>query len=172
MHEWHWAHWTKRCEYWTCRRAVFSPERTRVASGLEDRTVRLWSVADMAELLFYKSGTYYPHITFSDDSTKIVVNSASLSILSQTLFPRTTARSPRFHLSVPISELGVTITRSFCLLRGFCGFLPNIALEHGQIKATWLLSVVALVESRLLNTLYRALRHHDSHFPSRRCCWE
>ena len=35
------------------------------------------------------------------------MNDASLSILSQASFPRTTAGSPRSHSSVTISELGV-----------------------------------------------------------------
>ena len=69
--------------------------------------MRVWDVAGMAELLYYDSGTYYQTITFNDDSTKIVVNGASLSMLSQTSFPRTTAGSPRSHSSVPIGELGV-----------------------------------------------------------------
>lgn len=86
---------------------VFSPDGSRVAPGSHDQTVRVWDVASTAELLCYDSGIYHQTINFGGDSTKIVVNGASLSILSQTSFPRTTAGSPRSHPSVPISTLGV-----------------------------------------------------------------
>ena len=61
---------------------VFSPDESRAASGSWDKTVRVWDVDITTELLYYDSGTYSPTINFSADSTRIVVDSVPLSILS------------------------------------------------------------------------------------------
>jgi WD40 repeat protein len=70
---------------------VFSADGSQVASGLNDTTVRVWDVASTEEQLCYPSGASYQTINFGGDSTRIVVNGASLSIPSQNPFPRTKA---------------------------------------------------------------------------------
>jgi WD40 repeat protein len=86
---------------------VFSPDGSRVASGSSDNTVRVWDIASTEEILCYNSGTYPMTINFSDGSTKIVVNGASLSIPSQTSFPRAKAGSAQSRLNMPISKLAI-----------------------------------------------------------------
>jgi hypothetical protein len=86
---------------------VFSPDGSQVASGSSDKTVRVCDVASTTELLCYDSGTYHQTINFGDDSMKIVVNGAPLSILFQIPLPRTAAGSLRPHSNVPVSTLGI-----------------------------------------------------------------
>jgi hypothetical protein len=80
-HEWPRAHSTRQCECGTL------PARK--------------------SKLCYDSGASYQTIKSGGDSTKIVVNGASLSIPSQKSFPRTKAGSLQSHSNVSVSSLGI-----------------------------------------------------------------
>jgi WD40 repeat protein len=54
---------------------VFEPDGSRVASGLNDNTVRVRDVASTTELFSYDSGIYYQIIVFErgDGTLEIIV---------------------------------------------------------------------------------------------------
>lgn len=117
---------TGRCECGTCRRASASTRSQAIPkwSGpwCSSPTGHDWHRAPATRRCEWGTWPAWQNysamtaeqpdqtVTFNNDSTKIVVNGASLSIHripSQTLFPRTKAGSGQSHSNIPISKLAI-----------------------------------------------------------------